>query len=262
MSRFSLDRTTTALPGDYKNEFGALFRGYSRLMDRITELYQSLEERFRHQKAAEIQALQAMINPHFLYNTLDQLNWMAIEAGQDKISNVLELMGRMFRIGLSNGESFIPLADELQHIDCYIEIQKIRLGEEVLFNLDVPDGVKRFYVPKLTLQPFVENAIIHGLHGRNRGMIRIQVEETDETLIITVSDNGVGMRRERKNSNNRTAGGYGIRNVKERLEAYFGSDYAIDMASEENQGTRVTIRLPKIENKQQLEDVHVESRNH
>ncbi len=136
------------LPEDYRNEFGVLFSGYRKLIDRIQQLYVSLEDQYKRQRSAEIKALQAMINPHFLYNTLDQLNWMAIEAGQDRMSRILELMGTMFRIGLSNGESLITLREELLHTECYLKIQQLRWEEGLTVEIDVPEQLQHFFYPQ------------------------------------------------------------------------------------------------------------------
>ncbi|WP_129728977.1 sensor histidine kinase [Ectobacillus funiculus] len=237
------------LPSDYHNEFGLLFQGYRRLMNRIEELYRSLEEQHRRQRKAEILALQAMINPHFLYNTLDQVNWMAIEAGQEQISRVLELMGKMFRIGLSNGESVIRIEEELTHLECYMEIQQIRWGEGLTFTTEIPHHIKEYYIPKLTFQPFVENALMHGFHGRSTGSINIAAYEIEDDLLFTVSDNGVGIRADAEMNKKRKTGGYGMRNVRERMESYFGHPYGIEVDSEEGKGTTISIRIPKLREK-------------
>ncbi|WP_342045815.1 sensor histidine kinase [Bacillus sp. OTU530] len=237
------------LPSDYHNEFGLLFQGYRRLMNRIEELYRSLEEQHRRQRKAEILALQAMINPHFLYNTLDQVNWMAIEAGQEQISRVLELMGKMFRIGLSNGESVIRIEEELTHLECYMEIQQIRWGEGLTFTTEIPHHIKEYYIPKLTFQPFVENALMHGFHGRSTGSINIAAYEIEDDLLFTVSDNGVGIRADAEMNKKRKTGGYGMRNVRERMESYFGHPYGIEVDSEEGKGTAISIRIPKLREK-------------
>ncbi|GAA3333135.1 hypothetical protein GCM10020331_096020 [Ectobacillus funiculus] len=241
------------LPSDYHNEFGLLFQGYRRLMNRIEELYRSLEEQHRRQRKAEILALQAMINPHFLYNTLDQVNWMAIEAGQEQISRVLELMGKMFRIGLSNGESVIRIEEELTHLECYMEIQQIRWGEGLTFTTEIPNHIKEYYIPKLTFQPFVENALMHGFHGRSTGSINIAAYEIEDDLLFTVSDNGVGIRADAEmNKKKKKTGGYGMRNVRERMESYFGHPYGIEVDSEEGKGTTISIRIPKLREKKYL----------
>jgi two-component system sensor histidine kinase YesM len=250
MKNFPGKQKTEFLPNDYQNEFGLLFLGYHRLIHRIEKLYSSLKEQYRRQREAEIKALQAMINPHFLYNTLDQLNWMAIEAGQERISHVLELMGKMFRIGLSNGESLILIGDELIHIECYLQIQQIR-GKGLTFRIEVADEFKKLYIPKLTLQPFVENAVIHGFHGRNTGCIEIKAKEENDDLIFSISDDGVGIEAGWQMKQRKT-GGYGIRNVRERLKAYFGPSYGISIINNDGRGTVVYIRIPKIKDKRIL----------
>ncbi|WP_205516836.1 sensor histidine kinase [Paenibacillus sp. SYP-B3998] len=251
------------LPKDYSNEFGNLFNGYRKQMERIEELLDSLKAQHKRQREAEIQALQAMINPHFLYNTLDQLNWLAIDSGQDKISKILSLMGKMFRIGLSNGETLISIADEITHVECYLQIQQIRWGDRLTFAISVDVGAKDLYIPRLTLQPFIENAIIHGFHGRKSGEIRVSVQLLNQDIHLRVLDNGVGLRTDWDQPKARKTGGYGLRNVKERIAAYFGSPYGVQITSEEGHGTEVTIRLPQIPNKEDVEErYHVENTHH
>jgi two-component system sensor histidine kinase YesM len=247
MRRYTLGERSEPLPNDYKNEFGYLFIGYHSLTERIEELYKSLRERHRRQREAEIQALQANINPHFLYNTLDQLNWIAIQAGQEKISHILELIGKMFRISLSNGQSFILMEDELAHVECYLQIQQIRWGDGLEYVIDIPDELKNLYLPKITLQPFVENAIIHGFHGRIGGKVDICARRSGEDLVVTVCDNGIGIQSDWKTTKIRKTGGYGIRNVKERIEALFGSAYGIELVGLKEGGTIATIRIPVLE---------------
>ncbi|MGG6312738.1 cache domain-containing sensor histidine kinase [Paenibacillus macerans] len=238
------------LPDDYENEFGYLFAGYRKQMEQIEELYRSLQQRYEQQRKAEIEALQANINPHFLYNMLDQLNWMAIEAGQDELSRILELMGRMFRIGLSNGDSFISIGEELEHIRCYLEIQQLRWqaggGGELDYHIDAPFSVQELFIPKLTLQPFVENAIVHGFNARNRGKIAITLEEQPDQLQITIDDDGIGLKQAVDLQRKRHTGGYGIRNVKERIAGYFEGAYGAMLAEREEGGTRVVITLPRL----------------
>ncbi|WP_210088586.1 sensor histidine kinase [Paenibacillus turicensis] len=237
------------LPRDYENEFGYLFSGYRKQNERIEELYLTLEQRYEQQRKAEIEALQANINPHFLYNMLDQLNWMAIEAGQNELSRILELMGKMFRIGLSNGNSFITIADELQHIKCYLEIQQIRWGEGLQYEIDVPQTseFQDLFVPKLTLQPFVENSIVHGFNKKHQGYVFIRIEKNGDTLKIVIEDDGVGLKQSLHNDNPRRTGGYGVRNVKERIAGYFGESYGVTLTERQEGGTRVEIKLPLLQ---------------
>ncbi|WP_313996639.1 sensor histidine kinase [uncultured Paenibacillus sp.] len=251
MSRNSVNVNRIHLPEGYRNEFGTLFIGYRKLIERIQGLYTSLEEQYARQKEAEIKALQAMINPHFLYNTLDQLNWMAIGAGQEKMSRILELMGRMFRIGLSNGESLITIREELTHVECYIEIQQIRLGEGLTCRIDVPEEVRHLYIPKMTLQPFIENAVIHGFHGRKEGAITIYARKAEPNVVqFKISDNGAGLKADWREPQTRQTGGYGLKNVRERIHIYFGEEASIELKPNLPSGTSALIRIPVLRDKE------------
>ncbi|HUC92410.1 MAG TPA: sensor histidine kinase [Paenibacillus sp.] len=251
MSRNSVNVSRIHLPEGYRNEFGTLFIGYRKLIERIQGLYTSLEEQYARQKEAEIKALQAMINPHFLYNTLDQLNWMAIGAGQEKMSRILELMGRMFRIGLSNGKSLITIREELTHVECYIEIQQIRLGEGLTCRIDVPEEVRHLYIPKMTLQPFIENAVIHGFHGRKEGAITIYARKAEPDVVqFKISDNGAGLKADWREPQTRQTGGYGLKNVRERIHIYFGEEASIELKPNLPSGTSALIRIPVLRDKE------------
>ncbi|GGF79563.1 histidine kinase [Paenibacillus albidus] len=246
MGSYAVGGKVNELPMDYSNEFGALFAGYRKQNERIDELYQSLRERYDQQRKAEISALQANINPHFLYNTLDQMNWMAIAAGHDEMSRILELMGRMFRIGLSNGASFISIEEEITHIESYLEIQQLRWQTGFTFFIDVLPELRGYYLPKIILQPFVENSVMHGFNGRVSGHVEIRIRCVQERLKIRITDNGVGLQATGGpllNQSRRT-GGYGLRNVRDRLEAYFGSPYDFVLQERPEGGTTVEITLP------------------
>jgi two-component system sensor histidine kinase YesM len=248
MNRYP-DLDMEQLPKDYRNEFGQLFLGYNRLLTRIEELYQSLEEQYKRKKETEVKALQAMMNPHFLYNTLDQLNWMAIKDGNSRMSVVLEMTGAMLRIGLSDGEALITVEQELDFVKNYMQIQQIRLGEKkITYRVDVSGELLPLFIPKMTLQPFVENSIKHGFHGREHGNLDIQVRTTEAKLIITITDDGKGLHNT-KQIGKKTAGGYGIGNVRARLNEFFDSDYSIELIALEREGTQVTIQIPRLETK-------------
>ena len=250
MRMYSGNGHKVELPNDYENEFGLLFSGYRKQNERIEALYRSLQLRYEQQRKAEIEALQANINPHFLYNMLDQLNWMAIEAGQDELSRILELMGRMFRIGLSNGASFITIDEELEHIRCYLEIQQLRWqtggGGKLTYNIDMPSSLQEIFIPKLTLQPFVENAILHGFNARNEGHISIRFQDFPKLVRITILDNGVGLKHKEERQPKRRTGGYGIRNVQERISGYFEGAYGVELSERQEGGTCVVITLPRL----------------
>jgi len=245
MNHFPAEKGRAMLPEDYRNEFGQLFSGYRKLLFRIEELYESLRLQYRRQKEAEIGALQAMINPHFLYNTLDQLNWMAIKDGNERMSQVLELTGRMLRLGLSNGESLIPLSDELELSECYMKIQQIRLGDRFRYEMDIPEETLDFPVPKMTLQPFIENSIRHGFHGRKTGTVVIRCRQESQGLSLMVEDDGKGLPDEAARLSSRTRGGYGLRNVRERLSAFYGCEAGFELLVRAEGGTRVSMFIPE-----------------
>lgn len=254
MQAFNPGKKGLPLPTEYRNEFGSLFSGYRKLTERIETLYQSLEQQYKAQREAEIKALQAMINPHFLYNTLDQLNWMALEAGQEEISRVLELMGQMFRIGLSGGESLIPMQDELLHVECYLKIQQFKRGQGLDWEIDCPEDLQQLLIPKLTLQPFVENAIVHGFHGRCHGRIVLNAAREDRGIRIWIRDNGVGLRDDWKTRKRHPTGGYGIRNVTERIQVFFGPPFGVSLRNRTGgSGTEAEIYLPKLTQQPDLE---------
>jgi two-component system sensor histidine kinase YesM len=246
MNRFSVDMHRVKLPSDYSNEFNILFSGYDVMMERVVNLYGQMERQYIKQKELDVKALQAMINPHFLYNTLDQINWMAIEANQPRISQILELVGKMFRIGLSNGDTIVTVREEIAYIHSYLQIQQIRLSPRILeISIRVPQQLESYYMPKLLLQPFVENAIMHGLHGRGDGLIVIAVTEHKDGIAFIIQDYGNGFQKNHLSEYQPQMGGYGIRNVRERIEALFGEPYGISIISEPNQGAIVTIVIPK-----------------
>ncbi|MDR7078695.1 two-component system sensor histidine kinase YesM [Neobacillus niacini] len=246
MDNFSVANKGVNLPKDYKNEFGVLFSHYEELIRKIMNLYKDLEVEYKQKRKAEVKALQANINPHFLYNTLDQLNWMAIEAEQGKISKVLELTGRMFRIGLSKGESFIPIKQEMDHLESYLQIQQIRLGSQISYEMNIDEAYLDYYMPKLTLQPFVENSIMHGFHHKDEGHITIKIHEVHNHFHIVIKDNGIGIKIDHP-MKGQESGGYGIKNVRERLAAYFGESSSVKLFGKEGQGTTVVIKIPKID---------------
>ena len=232
------------IPTDYENEFGEIFAVYKDLTERNKYLLKEVVTHHDIGKRAELRALQANINPHFLYNTLDQLNWRAIENDDDEMSSMIELLGDMLRIGLSKGESIITIEREAQYVEKYLELQKIRLKHKLSYTIFVDPTINDAYIPKLTLQPFVENAIIHGFNNQETGQIIIKIEkEDDQTVVITIKDNGSGATTFEKKQSIHT-GGYGIRNVSERLDNYFNKNFNLTLENHHEEGVLVTIRIP------------------
>lgn len=252
MNNYQLNRTRQEVPNDYKNEFGHLFTGYKNLITRNERLLDSLIEQYKHHKHAEIKALQANINPHFLYNTLDQLNWRAIERGDDDMSEMIELLGDMLRTGLANGESVLTIEDEVKYVEKYLKLQVIRKQGTFRYQIDLNKQISHVFIPKLTLQPFVENAIIHGLQDTENGLITITIDEKDQQIHISIKDNGVGADSFSKKEQNTKTGGYGIKNVKDRLNNYYNYNAKVSIMNRPVGGVEVLLIIPKISDKSEF----------
>ena len=236
-----------------RDEIGQLMGSFSNMMGRIDTLMDEKLEQGQQIKALELKALQAQINPHFLYNSLDLINCTAIAHNVPEISRMVNALARFYRLSLSRGKEVIPLADELKHARLYVEIQNMRFEDRVRTEWDVEPGVEQCPIIKIVLQPIIENAIIHGIFEKpdKTGRLRIAAFRQGQDLVITVEDDGVGMDEETRLANfsasassANTKGGYGVRNINERLHLAYGAGHGLFCESEEGRGTRVTIRIP------------------
>lgn len=239
-----------------KDEIGDLIHGFNHMVYKVDDLM--VKERDAQQKLvqAEFNVLQDQIKPHFLYNTLDSINWMARMNRTDKVSEMIDSLTSFLRIGLSRGKNFISLAEEIRHVESYISIQKIRYDRILDYEINVSEKMMNYRVIKMILQPLVENAIYHGVKEKDEhGTITITASETEDRLILCVADDGLGMKPERlAEIRDMMASGakyndkaYGVINVQRRIQAYFGEEYGLDFRSEYTKGTQVYITLPKKE---------------
>ncbi|REK56729.1 MAG: sensor histidine kinase [Thermobacillus sp.] len=232
------------------DETGQLHRNFRIMLQRIDELVREGYARQLAVKESEFKALQAQINPHFLYNTLETINWSAKMARQPHISSMVESLGFLLRSSISLKEPLIPLSQELGIVLHYINIQRIRFEERLDFRLDVPDVLMPVLIPKLSLQPLVENAVNYALEKMtDTCVIAITAEEKDGLIELTVSDNGPGMdesilMRLKSGEVKPKGSGVGLRNIDERIRLLFGEGYGLDIASRRGEGTRVRLRLP------------------
>ncbi|MNW26850.1 Sensor histidine kinase YehU [compost metagenome] len=247
------------------DEVGMLGRSYNRMVEQLQQLMQLNKVRERQKREAELRSLQEHIKPHFLYNTLDTIHWMACKQGAADVSVMVGALSRLFRIGLSKGDDYIPLQAETEHISSYLHIQQMRYRDRLRYELVVPPELARLYLLKLLLQPIVENAIYHGIKARRGpGLIRIEASADADSLRLTVSDNGAGMSvqrlqeirellaspaekldtHERGQGSTWAARSYGMLNVQARLRLSFGDAYGIIVDSVEGEGTCVTIIHP------------------
>lgn len=236
-----------------RDEIGQLMHSFSNMMTRIDTLMDEKLEQGQQIKALELKALQAQINPHFLYNSLDLINCTAIAHNVPEISRMVNALARFYRLSLSRGREVIPLADELKHAQLYVAIQNMRFEDRVHTEWEVEPGVEQCLIIKIVLQPIIENAIIHGIFEKpdKTGRLRIAVRRQQDDLVITVEDDGVGMDDETRLANfsasassANTKGGYGVRNINERLHLAYGAEYGLFCESETGKGTRVTLRIP------------------
>lgn len=236
-------------------EISALSDSFEHMAVRIQKLMEKVRQEEITLRKTELKALQAQINPHFLYNTLDAIAWMC-EAGRNEDAvEMVNALARLFRISISRGHELIPIEKELQHAQSYLHIQNFRYKNQFQYTFDVDETCLQYYCNKITLQPIIENAIYHGMDRMvDEGMIRIGIHQMDDKIIFTVEDNGVGMTEEQcmevlqKESGDRA--GIGIKNVNDRIKIYFGEEYGLAIESELDEGTRVTITMPKITEKE------------
>ncbi len=237
----------------YGGEVKALGESLNRMIDKIGDLLDTVtleQVRLRH---AELELLQAQINPHFLYNTLDTIVWLAETGDQERVVSMVGSLSKFFRTSLNQGRDNVSMGEELQHVGSYLEIQQVRYQDILSYEIDVPEEIMGCLIPKITIQPLVENALYHGIKNRRgKGLIRITGRRNADNVELMVEDNGIGMTPERLNAvregiaHQDPDGGdlYGLYNVNERIRLRAGDEYGITLDSTYGQGTVVTILLP------------------
>lgn len=232
-------------------ELQELDSGTRWMAERIESLLDNVKKEKEMQHLTELQLLQAQVNPHFLYNTLDTIVWL-IEGGQEQDAlDMISSLSVFFRTSLSKGNDIIPLSEEVRHTLSYLEIQKSRYRDILEFEIEIPRELENIMVPKLTLQPLAENALYHGIKNK-RGIGKIVVEGFDngEDIVLRVSDTGQGMKPERLAEIRRAIrtgerAGFGLAAVAERIQLYYGAPYGIKIDSVENEGTVIEITIAK-----------------
>lgn len=230
-------------------EVQELSDSFGHMVGRIQRLMTTVREEELNLRKTELKALQAQINPHFLYNTLDSIAWMCERGKNADAVKMVHALAKLFRISISRGHELIPIEKELQHAESYLLIQKFRYKNQFTYHFTVDESCLHCLCNKITLQPIIENAITHGLDLLvESGHIEIEVCRDGEDIVFKVSDDGIGMAPEQvaellKNEpSDRT--GIGIKNVNDRLRIYFGPQYGLSIDSVPDEGTVVTIRMP------------------
>lgn len=247
----------------YPNETGSfLERSVDQLIRRVQRLMEESYSAQVREREARLQALQAQINPHFLYNTLDTINWLARDRQAPDISRMIEGLSSYFRLSLSKGEDLVSVSDELELAKVYLELQHERFDKMFAFLFETDPQASHWLMPKLTLQPLVENALLHGIRKKKtmQGTIRITVSQEEDAVVIQVADDGVGFdKKERLEALRKDgkpipgeSGAYALSNVEDRLALFNGGAGGLHIHSVPGEGTVVTVRLKKIESKNMM----------
>lgn len=260
MQRFSQEDLGARIEGPLPDEFGRIGDTFNHMADHIIELLEHEKSSREALAISELNSLTYQINPHFIYNTLDNIYMLARMSGGEKMAQIIDALSKLLRISLSKGSSFVKLKDELEHVRNYLLIQKVRYDR--LFDFEISCGVlnTEIIVPKLILQPLAENVINHGFAGRKSGgLIQIRVLEEGENIEIEIEDNGCGIEEAvaaKFNASNslspqeiqslfpHSRGGYGIGNVIARLSLYYQKEYSLSFENT-GSGTKCTVKVPK-----------------
>ncbi len=239
-----------------EREVVALSNNFDNMIETVEELVKQNELKEKNKRRSELNALQAQINPHFLYNTLDSIMWMAENGSKEEVISMVGALAKLFRISISKGKRLITLEREMEHVKNYLLIQKIRYKNRFEFEIDVDDELKKLYTLKLIAQPIAENSLYHGIENlMEQGELKISAYIKQDRLVIEISDNGVGMTEEQvRNLNDENAiitsskgNGVGVKNVRDRLKLTYGDGCGVFVKSEEDEGTSVFIYQPIME---------------
>lgn len=234
-----------------------IIKGYNKMMDKINELLDKVKEEDEQLMNIKLNALHSQIQPHFLYNTLDCIHWKALLSNNKDISDMVKALAGYYRICLSGGKDIINLEKEVEYLENYLYIQKVRYGDILDYRIHMEKELNKYQIPKLTLQPLIENSIYHGIkmEKNKKGHINIFIKKDDENILIEIEDNGVGMTDEEIIEINKNIVdfdkefGYGVRNVNRRIELFYGKGYGLNYRKNRLGGVTVSIKIPCREDK-------------
>lgn len=250
--------TAVRLESSGDDEIAQLIRSFNQMMDRMDALMEDKVEYGRQIKNLELKALQAQINPHFLYNSLDLINCTAINHNIPQISKMVGALSKFYRLSLSKGREVISLRDELRHARLYLQIQNLRFDDRIQTKWDLDPSADDCRVIKIILQPLIENAVIHGIFEKpsKSGTLTVTTRRSDDGIRIIIHDDGVGMDEATRLANftastsgsiSNTSGGYGVRNIHDRIKLAYGDAYGLTCVSAPGAGTTVTVHIPAID---------------
>jgi len=233
-----------------KDEFSELVKNFNYMINKMNEFIKLQYKAGQDIKNAELKVLQAQINPHFLYNTLELINWMAIKRNIPEISNIVQSLAKFYKLSLSKGADIIPIKDELDHVETYVKLQNYRFKNKIELMIDMDQEIYQYSILKLILQPIVENSILHGILRKETksGSIKIIGKVDDNLIRFTIEDDGIGMTDSQIKAilNNDIKGdhGYGIANINNRIKLYYGNQYGLSYRSIPGTGTTVELLIP------------------
>ncbi|OPH58726.1 hypothetical protein BC351_23285 [Paenibacillus ferrarius] len=249
LGKFDVD-----LSSDRQDEFGVLYQGIRKMVEDLQIYIERSSMAKVQQKVAQYGALKSQINPHFLANVLESIQMKAVINQQREISEMVGMIGRLFRIHIQTGKETVPLKEELEHIRLYVKIQQLRFGDKIQYTERLAEGSENLQVMHFSLQPLIENAIVHGLERRNGpGLLEVSSMKSGYDMFIIIKDNGVGMSEEKLEqlrfrlslpSDTLDEDHIGVKNVHDRILFYFGEQYGLTIDSQLGEGTTVTIRIP------------------
>jgi two-component system sensor histidine kinase YesM len=238
---------------DSGDEISAIATRFNKMIYKINQLVEQVKEATFKQKDAEIRALEAQINPHFLYNTLDAINWMAIDKEEYEISSMLKSLAQILRYSINKSNGIVSLREEMEWLKQYIYLQQTRFNHSFECSMDMEESALNCRIHKLLFQPFIENVIIHGFEGlKTGGLLQIAIRTAQDTIQITIRDNGKGMRKEiadalnsRDNAEMDARGsGLGVRNAFDRMKMYYGESGSWTVSSKPGEGTEIRLQIP------------------
>ncbi|MBU5480559.1 sensor histidine kinase [Blautia sp. MSJ-19] len=238
---------------EYHDEIGDLIDTYNYMTRKMDQLMTEQAKAAEELRIAEFHSLQAQINPHFLYNTMDMINWLAQQGRTEEVSQAVQSLSRFYKLTLSRKQSISTISREAEHVDIYLQIQNMRYHDSITFILDIPDELLDYQIPKLTLQPIIENSVLHGILEKSdkTGTIVLTGWMEDSDIVLLISDDGVGISSEKLSTilsgeGISPSGGTNIAvyNTHRRLQILYGPDYGLKYSSKPEEGTEVEIRIP------------------
>lgn len=251
MKHVQMGNFSIKLDPEGNDEISQLTHNFNITLSKISELMEEKYQLGQELKSLELNALQAQINPHFLYNTLDLMYWKATRAKETEISELVQSLSKFYKLSLSKGVSIVPLKNEIEHVKAYVSIQNARFQNGITLIINVPESLYEYKLPKITLQPLIENAIIHGIleTEEETGTITITSYITNNQLILEVKDDGVGIPPDKlkqilHDNKEESANGFGVINIHRRIKLHYGETYGLSYEDHVDTGTTVKIILP------------------